>query len=553
VIGSKTLASLSLLALVVAGAFALGSFAPERLVTRGFGALLLVGCFGVVVGTLVFRFWRFGEKSRHYFRWSTEPLGWDVTEGHFAGGERRRIVIGENRDGEAFDLSPRARLVLSILVASILALAAIGSRALDQLGSAYARASSATSSFCPEEEKKVAPAHDPNEPGCELVRRAYVLGYAKSLGDCATKKGGPEAGEAGVAARLVCSRRQRDEPVLHYWWRLLGGFFGNVNRSTRPGFFKQSLQDFRRRSSHLAALRRSEGEMLTAAPHASHHIWTNLPSPGDDAFEERTCTSRYLRLPHRPMPPPGSARASRVFEHVMAQLLFEATYDDAAAHCREYHVHWGAPVDACERLAANPDAFLKGDAALDDVRKTFERYQVEGDLVSLGGPKPPDPTSFLSFSCYIEGAGGAQPARDHAAPGVEAGPERTSTPFALASIGGLRFKAEKVRVPPSPATDTLYIDRYEAVGRLLASGFRYGSFFSEAGLDQGGGEGLESSFASADFLLVRTYELESIDIYLDPGWIASRPDLLDVYPYERHLKNFVALFRREYRRERGRI
>ena len=528
-IGAKTLASVTLLVAVVAAAIALGSFTPEHLAARGARTLLLVGCFGVVVGTLAFRFWRFGEKSRHYFRWTTENATWDLSEGHFLGGERRRFVIGENRDGEAFDFSPRSRHLVSVLVASVLALAAIGSRAPEQLGAAYERAASATSAFCPEEEAKKAPVRDPNEPGCELVRRAYALGYAKSLGDCAPKKG-----EAGIAARLVCTRRQHDEPILHYSWRLLAGFFDNLHRTTRPGYFKQSLQEFRRRSSRLASLRRAEGEMLTSAPHAAHHIWTNLPDPKDGAFEETSCTNRYLRLPHRPNPPLGAARASRVFEQVVAQLLFEATYDNSAGHCREYHVHWGAPPDACERLVARPEAFLEASSALDDVKATLERHRVASDLASLGEPKPPDPSWFVSFSCYMEGAG----------------PERTSTPFSLA---GRRFTAEKVRVPPSPPDAALYVDRYDAVARLLVSGFHYGNFLSEAGLEQASAGGLQSSFANSDFLLARAYELESIDIYIDPGWIQDRPDLLDVYPYGRHLKNYVEVFRRQYRRERGRL
>jgi hypothetical protein len=130
------------------------------------------------------------------------------------------------------------------------------------------------------------------------------------------------------------------------------------------------------------------------------------------------------------------------------------------------------------------------------------------------------------------------------------GKARTSTPFSLA---GRRFTAEEVRVPPSAPTDSLFIDRYDAVARLLVNGFHYGNFSSEAGLEQAAGAGLESAFADSDFLLARTYELESIDIYLDPGWIANRQDLLDVYPYERHLKNYVEVFRRQYRRERGRL
>lgn len=533
-IGSKTLASVTLLFAVVAAAIALGSFAPEHLAARGARTLLLVGAFGVVVGTLVFRFWRFGERSSHYFRWTTDTEAWDLTEGHFLGGDQRRIVIGENRDGEAYDFSPAARLVLSIVIASVLALAAIGSRAIEQISEAYERASNATATFCPAEEEEKAPLKDANEPGCELVRRAYALGYAKSLGDCARTKG---KDEPGVAARLVCTRRQRDEPLLHYSWRLLAGFFGNLNRTARPGYFKQSLQDFRRRSARLASLRRAEGEILTSAPHAAHHIWTNLPDPKDGAFEETTCTSRYLKLPHRPEPPPGGTRASKVFEQVLAQLLFEATYDNAAGHCREYHVHWGAPPDSCARLAAKPDSFLDASGALADVKVTLDRFRVASDLAPLGGPKPPDPSSFLSFSCYIEGDG----------------PARTSTPFALAAFPGPRFSADMLRVLPSPPDATLFVDRYDAVARLLVNGFHYGSFMSEAGLEESSAAGLESTFASSDFLLTRAYELESIDLYLDPGWIKNRPDLLEVYPYGRHLKNYVEVFRRQYRQQRGRL
>jgi hypothetical protein len=531
VIGAKTLGILTLLGAVLAASLALGSFAPERLATRGYGMLLFVGFFGVVVGTVMFRFSRLGEKSRHYFRWTTEAFAWDVSEAHFVGGARRRIVLGENRDGEAFDLPPGARHALSIAIASIVVLAAIGSRALEQLGGATRGFASATSSlYCPEEQPRKPVVRDPNEPGCELVRRAYALGYAKSLGQCAPKKDSPTED-----TRPVCTRRQRDEPVLHYSWRLLMAFGARLHESTRFAYFRQAREDFRRRSSHLASLSIAERETLASAPHASHHVWTNLPDPGDFPFEETTCTRRYLRLPHRPTPPPGPMQASKVFEHVMAQLLFEGTYESPAGHCREYHVHWGAPLDACRSLAANPEAFLAGASALDDVRETLERYRIAGDLASLGAPRPPpDPSSLLSFHCYFEG----DPR------------ERASTPFALA---GWKFAAEELSVRRSPPDAALYIDRYDALSRLLVSGFHYGRLMSAAGFDSRAAAGLESSFAGPDFLLTRLYELESIDMYSDPGWLMNRPDLLDVYPYERHLKNYVQVFRRQYRRQAGRL
>jgi hypothetical protein len=531
VIGTKTLALLLLLVAVVAAVIALGSFAPDRLAVRGPATLLVVGGFGLVTGTVVFRFLHLGEPSRHYFRWTTESFTWDVSEAHFVGGQRRRVVIGENRDGEAFDLARGTRLALSIAIASVVALAAIGSRALEQMQGAYQGIATSTSSLtCPEEEAPKPVARDPNEPGCELIRRAYALGYTKSLGECA-----PRQEQQTAAARPVCTRRQRDEPLLHYSWRRLVDFWGGRRGATGLSYVKQSSADFERRWAHLGPLVRSEQQMLASAPHASHHVWTNLPDPGDGAFRPTECAVHFARLPHRPTPPPGPTQASQVFEHVLGQLVFEGTYDAPAGNCREYHLHWGAPADACQRLAASPERFLAAEGALDDVRQTLTRYRVAGDLASLGSARPPqDPSPFVTFHCYVEGQGAG----------------RASVPL---SLDGVRLAADELRVAPSPPGTVLYVDRYDAVGRLLANGFHYGHLLSEAGLDEGSAAGLEASFAGPDMLVTRLYELEGIDIYLDPGWLLHRPDLLEVYPYERHLRNYVQVFRRQYRRQAGRL
>ena len=103
-IGAKTLVTLTLLTAGLAAALAFGVLSPERLASRGWATLCLAGGFSFVVGTLMFRFWRLGEKSRHYFRWATDTTQWNTaTEAHFLGTERRRITLGDNQ-GEAFDL-----------------------------------------------------------------------------------------------------------------------------------------------------------------------------------------------------------------------------------------------------------------------------------------------------------------------------------------------------------------------------------------------------------------------------------------------------------------
>ncbi|HEY2515210.1 MAG TPA: hypothetical protein VGI39_30295 [Polyangiaceae bacterium] len=529
-IGTKTLSLATVFVVAVAGAALLGTFAPGRLATRGFEALELVGCFGVVVGTLMFGFWRLGERSGHYVRATTEQVAWDVSEGEVLGTQSWRVVVGENREGEAVEFPVRVRLAVSIGTAAVLALAATDSRAIEELGHASHGATSMASSYCPDEEPPKPKERDPNEPGCELVRRAYALGYAKTLGKCAPKE------EQKVAeARPPCTRRQRDEPLLHYSFRHLAKFAGDLHASLGLGYFQRTRQEFKTRVGHLGSLEKAEQEILTSAPHAAHHIWTNLPDPQNGAFEEQTCTTRYLHLPHRPTPPAGPLQASLVFEQVLGQLLFEATYDPAAGHCREYHVHWGAPLDACAKLAQDPAAFLAQDGSMASVKATLERYRVESDLAALGGVKPPDdPSPFFSFQCYFEGA--AEP--------------RKSTPFTYA---GRSFTADELRVPPARADAALYIDRYDAVGNLLVAGFRYGSSLDEGALEESAPGGVGASFVATDDLLTRLYELESIDLYRDPSWIEKRPDLLEVYPYETHLKHYVQVFRRQYRRVRGRL
>jgi hypothetical protein len=149
--------------------------------------------------------------------------------------------------------------------------------------------------------------------------------------------------------------------------------------------------------------------------------------------------------------------------------------------------------------------------------------------------KPLDPSAFISFQCYFE-TGGA--------------PEHKSSQRELL---GHSFTVDEIRIPPSPPNATLYIDRYAAIANLLVHGFHYGALLSDSGLDPSAADGLQAAFSGHDYLLTRLHGLDGLDIYLDPSWIAARPDLLEVYPYERHLKNYVQIFRRQYARTRGRL
>src|SRR5262249_27004628 len=155
-----------------------------------------------------------------------------------------------------------------------------------------------------------------------------------------------------------------------------------LRQHTGSAYSTKLWRDFVERFHRLEPLRRAEQQVLSSAPHASHHIFTNLSDPQDGAVREETCADRYRWLAHPP-PPGEKARESKVFERVVAQLLFESRYEPAAGYCREYHVHWGAPADACQRLAARPEATLANVEALKSVRAALERYGLGKQLESI--------------------------------------------------------------------------------------------------------------------------------------------------------------------------
>jgi hypothetical protein len=416
----------------------------------------------------------------------------------------------------------------------------IDARAIQMLGRFPEKASFAASTFCPETKTEVEEG-DPNAPGCALIRRAFELGYATDLGDCARRRQSQSLG--------VCTLRQRDEPFFHYAWRLLDRTWREIRRDASVGYLAGLKKAFDNRVTRLDTLADSQREVLASAPRASHHIWTNLPDPAGP-LESRNCLDRYRTLPHRPVFSAGGKAASELFEHIVAQLLFEATYEPAAGYCREYQIHWNAPVDACQRLAAAPEDFLAESGALPYVRAALARQRLGEQLEALtGGPsaiqdprlhtqRQLQPSQFISFQCYVEGNEN----------------RRSSIQF---SLGGHDFAAEDVHVhlsPPEPGG--VFVDRYREVSALLAPGFHYSTLLSEAALVQAGAAhdaGRDETFAGGDFLMSHLYGLAGVDIFLEPARIARHPDVLDVYPYYVHLKNYIRVFRQQYLRHRGRL
>jgi hypothetical protein len=533
-VGTKTLATLTLLGAAGAGAAAVGVLDPRRLLGEGEAALFGCGAFAALVGALAYRLFGLSEPSRQAVRVSAGPALWEAEPTILQAGAGRagtfRITLADDTDG-AFELGRRAQRAICTAVALLLALACSDRRTVGHLKEFVASSTGAGGSqVCPPPGAGEAPPVSPAEVsaiGCALVQRAYTLGYASSLGDCAPKAPAP-------VPRPVCTLRQADEPSLHYAWRLWSGFTDGMRRAAGAGDLRGAYRAFQKRADHLPALAQAEEQVLRSAPRASIHLWTNLPDPGDATFGRAGCEERYRRLPHRLAPGSDGNRGGRLLEHLLGQLLYEERYEPAAGSCRELHLHFGAAPDVCARLAKDPAAVLAESGALADVRALLARRRVQAELAALAGEKEPgDASAYLGFYCYVAGAAA----------------ERTHTPFTL---DGEPLVLEELHAPATadPAGE---LRAYDAVARLLARGFGYGALLSEAGLTRESQAGLDALLGGDDLLLTRLYGLAVVDLYLDDAGIARRADLLEVYPYERHLKNFVAMFRRQYRREKGRL
>ncbi|MEZ4269960.1 MAG: hypothetical protein R3C68_00505 [Myxococcota bacterium] len=119
------------------------------------------------------------DPSHYYFRYAHGAKTWNE-ESHFAGIAGHRITMGKN-DGDAFDLRPTFQYAIYIIVAFVLGLVTVDSRALDLLTEFPKKLALHTSHFCPDPKEEEAQVQR-EQPGCALVIRAFELGYTKESG-----------------------------------------------------------------------------------------------------------------------------------------------------------------------------------------------------------------------------------------------------------------------------------------------------------------------------------------------------------------------------------
>jgi hypothetical protein len=504
---------------------------------------------------------------------------------HRAGGAaldlRRRELVVESSDATVGERpqATRARelpgwmlrtcLGVSFLVIGGTALGNHGVVSLRELaagGPPSGRCKDAGSSEAAEAEPEAEPPPPPvDQAGCALVRRAYQLGYSKSLGSCAPRQAVVVAKPKVAAPPERCTRRQIDEPFLHYAWRRWTQSAGWIAEVRPVHGTAKRVEEVRTRLGAFSSLTASSGHALGATPHASHHLWISLPDPDPVGWLGRLlphqdCEARYVELPLWPRWKRG--QEALLVQHALGQLLFASRFGTTTS-CDNFRLHWGASADACDRLVANPQAFLRQQGAWDEVAGVLDRrrrqLEVRALAADLGQPAPPQPppaSAVVSLQCVnIDGRAAKAEVRGRAV-----------------MIGGESLGVRQLRTPRVGIEQDGPIEVLAELAQLLA-GVQPGGAGAKDVLDDVIEQAAQAAAAAgvtpppaaapvasqpqllegAGFALARLEAIEGSDPFAGVRWPLRRADLIEVYPFQRALFNYIDGFRRRYHAQRGRL
>ncbi|MEQ1876910.1 MAG: hypothetical protein ABL958_09715, partial [Bdellovibrionia bacterium] len=394
-------------------------------------------------------------------------------------------------------------------------------------------------------------------PGCELIARAFDLGLIKNLGSC-------EASGLKEKAAL-CHKRLSDEPWLHYFSRSFRNYREQTALEWEGGKgLKKDSEVLRTKLSKIIPLTAKTARIIEGAPRASHHIFTNLLQPKEravagskDFFAPQECHSRYRKLAD----PSLIGSAETTFDDVYGLLLFSQKYPDVGGFCTEYEVHWNSSPDTCEKLAADPEGFLRSHGLQTGIRAMFSRLSHEAELRALnvdlkkiltgeGPPLPPAPwkidydlsrkvraaplpQTVVSFQCLMTDPA-ATPARVTRYSFELFGKKFESATVTFAQPGDTIRKGVRLKLNLAQALHPDF--EYKHAGRSLPVLSKFGD-----------------EETPPEFYLTRLERLKQSDLFVDDGWVDARPDLIEIYPYYFHLGQFVRSFRVDYRTKRTRM
>lgn len=446
----------------------------------------------------------------------------------------RRRFAWERKRLEIFPASPNVhadvvlplwlRFIGVLLLTAVLCVQWISPKSLNRLQDPAALGLMGGDRFCPDQ------AEGPKLPvavktGCELVLRAFELGYTKDLGDCQENKPSEQS------EKEVCQDRHRDEPLLHYYGRQMSGWIDVLSPSTVAHAMAKEIHDSEAASRELSQKALREARQLIGTPRSSHHIWTNLSEPSRGmsdrilkAFYPGYCEQRPAEKPSLDVT--GALGDGVLFAWIIEQLLFDETYVPAVLSCREFHIHWQAPVDFCETLAKNPAHVLEAEGIAGDLQQVRARLTAgeNGKDMSHGLEKS------MSFQCIMAVAGTSEAKR---------------WPFQWDGFSG------HIEQRTWPINHASLATLYGEVAGLLAPGFSYHHL--QDGTVRSRSKDLQNALAQKGFPFLRMSLLQEGDVFLGKTWFTSVEGATEVYPWDGHSRPFIERFRQVYRMKRGRL
>lgn len=541
-----------------------------------------IGLFSTIMGVGFYNFWKLGKKSvyaLHLSKTKFMPEGVNIifNSKNFSFGISKKLKMNEN----IFEFPSVAREVLCIAIFLNLALITIGNGEFDDLKKFPSEILESKSGYCPSKEEAE---NAPPKAGCELIIRAFKLGYAKDLGICEPKKIDPENLE-------VCQKRRHDEPYLHYMSRLMLSSYADKVAFFENNKAKEIEDKFRLQLKELEVLKDYQRYAISAAPRASHHIWTNLPYPENkfveqyrkyfkpsyciEQFQNQTNTVRLKKDDKR--------KDSKMLQHVYGQLLFNPKSKDTVGFCKEYKIHWDSASNTCEKFAKNPSSVLQDTNVLDEVELVLKRHDIANAILSLDEKiKEIESKSAVDktkkSNSPAKGYKSGKKAKSKIIKGKIAKDKQqirrknelvSFQCFMQADKPGYRNKKRTVRLndtkfivrtrhfPVIESKGDSQISMYKEFSKILENRFHYSQLTSrsdikiEIGVDSVPGD--IKILEDPSYLFTRLERLKNVDIFLGNKWVLERDDLLDVYPYHVHLKNYVKSFRSEYSKSRGRL
>ncbi len=147
-------------------------------------------------------------------------------------------------------------------------------------------------------------------------------------------------------------------------------------------------------------------------------------------------------------------------------------------------------------------------------------------------------SELVSFQCFMQAK--------------KAGARRTTV-----KLDDTKFLVRTRYFPKIETEGGAQISMYNELSRLLESRFRYSKYASRSEInvdvELGYGYSDQTLLDEPSYLFTKLERLKNVDIFLGNEWIFERDDLLEVYPYHVHLKNYIKSFRDEYSKSHGRL